>query len=115
VVRHLPTGRSALLFRTEVALSAQTISCDDQARFPIACLFHDAQQFTGLSDGQARSASTWRLHLTASLSAVSFAKLAARQRSDRPQAPFSMASLKRRYVKQHLVDRILDHGVTAGR
>lgn len=46
---------------------------------------------------------------------MSFAKLEARQSSDRQQAPFSMASLKRRYFNQHLVDRILDHVATEGR
>jgi hypothetical protein len=46
---------------------------------------------------------------------VSFAKLEAYQRVDQPQAPFSMASLKRRYFNQHLVDRILDHFATEGR
>jgi len=39
---------------------------------------------------------------------VSFAKLEARQTFGKPEAPFSMASLKRRYVNQHLIDRILD-------
>ena len=96
VVQHLPTGRYALLFSTDVSLSAKTISRYDKARFQIAFLFRDAKQFTGLSDCQARSAGKLRFHFHASLSAVSFAKLEARQSSDRPQAPFSMASLKRR-------------------
>ena len=115
VVRHLPTGRYARLFSTEVSLSATTIYRYYQARFQIAFLFRDAKQFTGLSDCQARSASKLRCHFHASLSAVSFAKLEARQSSDRPQAPCSMASLKRRYFNQHLVDRILDHLATEGR
>jgi hypothetical protein len=97
VVRHLPTGWYGLLFSTDVALSAKTISRYDKARFQIEFLFRDAKQFTGLSDCQARSANKVRFHFNASLSAVSFAKLEARQRSDKPQAPFSMASLKRRY------------------
>jgi hypothetical protein len=46
---------------------------------------------------------------------VSFAKLEARQHADWPQAPFSMARLKRRYFNQHLVDRMLDHLATEGR
>lgn len=117
VVRHLPTGRYALLFSTDVSLSAKTISRYYKARFQIEFLFRDAKQFTGLSDCQARSAGKLQFHFNASLSAVSFAKLEARQRSgsDRPQAPFSMASLKRRYFNQHLVDRILDHLATEGR
>ena len=97
VVRHLPTGRYALLFSTDVSLSAKTIYRYYKARFQIEFLFRDAKQFTGLSDCQARSAGKLRFHFNASLSAVSFAKLEARQSPNRPQAPFSMASLKRRY------------------
>jgi len=115
VVRHRPTGRYALLLSTDVSLSAQTIYRSDKAHFQIEFLFRDAQQFTGLSDCQARSASKLRFHFTASLSAVSFAKLEARQHSDWPQAPFSMASLKRRYFNQHLVDRIVEHLAPEGR
>jgi hypothetical protein len=95
LVRHRPTGRYALLFRTDVAPSAQTIYRYDKERFQIALLFRDAKQFTGLSDCQARSARKLRLHCNASLSAVSFAKLEARQISDKRGVPFSMASLQR--------------------
>jgi hypothetical protein len=109
VARHRPTGRHALLFSTDVALSAKTSYRYDKARFQIELLFRDAQQFIGRSDCQARAAGKLRFHLNASLSAVSFAKLDARQSADQPQAPFSRASLKRRYFNQHLVDRILDH------
>ena len=55
-----------------------------------------------------------RFHFNASLSAVSFAKLEACQRADKRGVPCSMASLKRRYFNQHLVDRILDHLATDG-
>jgi DDE superfamily endonuclease len=115
VVRHLSTGRHALLFSTDVALSAKTIYRYDKARFQIEFLFRDAKQFTGLSDCQARSAGKLRFHFNASLSAVSCAKLEARQYADQPQAPCSMVSLKRRSFNQHLVDRILDHLATEGR
>lgn len=114
VVRHLPTGRYALLFSTDVALSAQTIYRYYKARFQIEFLFRDAKQFTGLSDCQARSANKLHFHFNASLSAVSFAKLEAHQHTDQPGAPFSMASLKRRSFNQHLISRILDHVTTEG-
>jgi hypothetical protein len=114
LVRHQPTGRSALLFSTDVALSAQTIYRYYKARFQIEFLCRDAKQFTGLSDCQARSANKLRFHVNASLSAVSFAKLEARQISDKRGVPFSMASLKRRCLNQHLLDRILDQLATAG-
>jgi hypothetical protein len=115
VVQHFSTGRYALLFSTDVTLSAQAIYRYYKARFQIEFLFRDAKQFTGLSDCQARSANKLRFHFNASLSAVSFAKLEARQPTDHPGAPFSMASLKRRYFNQHLMDRILDHLATEGR
>ena len=113
--QHRPTGRYALLLSTDVALSAQAIYRFDKARFQIEFLFRDAKQFTGLSDCQARSANKLRVHFDASLSAVSFAKLEARQHTDQPGAPFSMASLKRRYFNQHLIDRILDLLASEGR
>jgi hypothetical protein len=114
LVRHRPTGRYALLFSTAGALSAQTIYRYDKARFQIAFLCRDAKQCTGLSDGQARSANKLRFPFNASLSAVSFAKLEARQRADKPGVPFSMASLKRRCFNQHLLDRLLDQLATEG-
>jgi len=114
VVRHRPTQRYALLCSTAVALPATTLSRYYKARFQIACLFRDAKQVTGLSACQARSAQKWRFHCNASLRAVSFAKLEARQTTGKPATPFSMASLKRRCVNQHLVDRILDHVATEG-
>jgi hypothetical protein len=114
-VRHRLTGRYALLFSTDVALSAQTIYRYYKARFQIEFLFRDAKQFTGLSNCQARSASKLRFHFNASLSAVSFAKLEARQSAGTHEGPFSMASLKRRCFNQHLVDRVLDHLAAEGR
>ena len=115
LVRHRPTGRYALLFSTDVALSAQTLYRYYKARFQIEFLFRDAKQFTGLGDCQARSASKLRFHFNASLSAVSFAKLEGRQVSDKQGVPFSMASVKRRCFNQHLVDRILDQLATEDR
>ena len=114
LVRHRPSGRYALLFSTDVALSAQAIYRYYKARFQIEFLFRDAKQFTGLSDGQARSANKLRFHFNASLSAVSFAKLEARQSSNKRGVPFSMASLKRHYFNQHLLDRILEQLATEG-
>jgi hypothetical protein len=113
LVRHRPTGRYAVLLSTDVSLAAQTIYRYYKARFQIALLFRDAQQCTGLSDWQARSARKERFHCNASLSAVSVAKLEARQISDPRGVPFSMASLKWCGFNQHLLDRILDHLATA--
>jgi hypothetical protein len=79
--------RSAVLFRT----------------------FRDAKQFTGLSDCQARSQAKRDFHCNASLSAVTLAKLEARQQNGNCDHAFSMASLKRRAFNQHLIDRICEY------
>jgi hypothetical protein len=70
-------------------------------------LFRDAKQFTGLTDCQARSQAKLAFHFKMSLLAVTFAKLEARQDANAQLPSFSMASLKRRYFNQQLIDRIL--------
>ena len=80
-----------------------------KARFQIEFLFRDAKQFTGLSDGQARSKAKLDFHFNASLSAVTFAKLETRHQHGNGDQAFSMASLKRGAFNQHLIDRICEH------
>lgn len=101
--------RYAVLFSTDVDLNALTLYRYYKARFQIEFLFRDAKQFTGLSDCQARSQAKLNFHFNASLSAVTFAKLEARQHNGNCDQAFSMASLKRRAFNQHLVDRICEH------
>ena len=101
--------RYAVLLSTDVALDALTLYRYDKARFHIEFRFRDAKQFTGLTDCQARSQATLDFHFNASLSAVSLAKLEARQQRGNVDQPFSMASLKRRAFNQHLIDRIYEH------
>lgn len=102
-------NRYAVLFSTDVDLDALTLYRYYKARFHIEFLFRDAKQFTGLTDCQARSHATLDFHFNASLSAVSLAKLEARQQRGNVDQPFSMASLKRRAFNQHLIDRICEH------
>src|SRR5215211_9192193 len=71
--------RRAVLLSTDVALDALTIYRYDKARFQSEFLFRDAQQFTGLTDCQARSHAKRNVHCHARWSAVTRAKLAARQ------------------------------------
>jgi len=85
--------------------AAAFVICDHTIEF----LFRDAKQLTGLQDCQARSAAKLRFHFKARLSAVHFAKLAARQTISQTGQPFSRARVKRRGFKQHLIDRIFDH------
>jgi hypothetical protein len=62
-----------------------------------------------LTDCQARSQAKLDFHFNASLSAVTCAKLEARQQRGDAAQSFSMASLKRRAFNQHLIDRIYEH------
>ena len=91
---------------TDVDLDALTLYRYYKARFQIEFLFRDAKQCTGLSDCQARSQAKLDFHFNASLSAVTLAKLEARQQNGHCDQAFSMASLKRRAFNQHLIDRI---------
>jgi hypothetical protein len=102
-------NRRAVLFSTDVALDALTLYRYYKARFHIEFLFRDAKQFTGLTDCQARSQVKLNFHFNASLSAVTLAKLAARQHNGAAASGLSMASLKRRAFNQHLIERISQH------
>ena len=80
--------RRAVLFSTDVDLDALTIYRYYKARFQIEFLFRDAKQFTGLTDCQARSQAKLNFHFNASLSAVTLAKLEARQQHGDPRQHF---------------------------
>jgi hypothetical protein len=101
--------RRAVLFSTDVDLDALTLYRYYKARFHIEFLFRAAKQFTGLGDCQARSQAKLAFHFKASLTAVTLAKLEARQHHGDAVSSFSMASLKRRAFNQHLIDRIYAH------
>jgi hypothetical protein len=90
-------------------VDALTIYRYYKARVQIEFLFRDAKQFTGWIDCQARAQAKLNFHFNASLSAVTFAKLDARQRSGNAASVFSMVSLKRRAFNQHLIERIAQH------
>lgn len=102
-------NRRAVLFSTDVELDALSVYRYYKARFQIEFLFRDGKQFTGLTDCQARSRTKLDFHFNASLSAVSMAKLQARQLTGDSQQVFSMRSIKRRNFNAHLIDRICDH------
>lgn len=98
--------QTALLFSTDLALSALKIYRFYKARFQIEFLFRDAKQFTGLSDCQARCQSALHCHFNASMTALNLLKLEDRQLtggSDR--SVISIASWKIRKFNEHLLDR----------
>ena len=98
--------RNAGLFRTDLTLDALTLDRSDKARFHSELLCRDAQQLTGLTDGQARSPAQLTVHCHARLSAVTLATLDARQHNGETASAFSMASLKRRAFHQHRIEHI---------
>ena len=101
--------RRAVRLSMDVDVDTLTIYRYDKARCHIELLFRDAQQFIGVTDGQGRSQAQRTVHFNASLSAVTLAKLAARQHNGDTASGFSMASLKRRAFNHHLIERIAQH------
>ena len=107
--------RSAGLLSTDVDLHALTLYRYSKARCQIEFLCRDAKQCTGLIECQARSQAKLNFHFNASLSAVTLAKLEARQQKGDVASAFSMVSLKRRAFTQHLIDRISPYFATGHR
>jgi hypothetical protein len=109
VDHHYPTRvRTCLLFSTDIEQDPQQIVQYYKLRFQIEFLFRDAKQFTGLEDCQARTAQKLAFHFNASLTALNLAKLEAwQQHSGQSPFVFSMASVKRRMLNQHLLERFI--------
>lgn len=104
--RRLPnTTNYVVLFSTDLKQTAEDIYQLYRLRFQIEFIFRDAKQFTGLSDCQARDAKKLDFHFNASFTALNLAKLDAhRQHSGQQPFVFSMASVKRRALNDHLLD-----------
>jgi hypothetical protein len=97
----------ALLFSTDLTLSALDIFHFYKARFQIEFVFRDAKQFTGLADCQACSQSQLNWHFNISFAALNIAKIEDRltQEVDSLKNVFSMASWKARYFNQKMISR----------
>ena len=100
--------RTALLFSTDVEQDPRQIYQFYKLRFQIEFLFRDAKQFTGLSDCQARDVLKLDFHFNASFTALNLSKFDAHQQHQ-GQDPlvFSMASVKRRALNRHLLERFI--------
>jgi hypothetical protein len=109
VVVDPPHHRRAGLWSPHVDIDALTLYRSDKARCQSELLCRDATQFTGLTDGQARSHAKRTVHFNARLSAVTCAKLDARQHNGDAASGVSLASLKRRAVNQPLIERLSPH------
>jgi hypothetical protein len=98
----------AVLFSTELEQSALEIYQLYRLRFQVEFIFRDAKQFTGLSDCQARSVKKLDFHFNASFTALNLAKLdAVQQHTGNTRLVFSMASVKRRALNEHLLDTFI--------
>ena len=97
-----------LRFSTDVEQDPRQIYQDYKLQFQVEFIFWDAKQFTGLEDCQTRDAQKLAFHFNASLTALNLAKLEARQQhSGQEPFVFSLASIKRRMLNQHLLDRFI--------
>ncbi|KAM3098850.1 transposase [Phormidesmis sp. 146-12] len=106
--RHPTRTRTCLLFSTNIEQDPMQIYQYYKLRFQIEFIFRDAKQFTGLEDCQARDAQKLAFHFNASLTALNLAKFdALQQHSGQHPFVFSMASVKRRMLNQHLLDRFI--------
>ena len=101
-------SRFTVLFSTDVEQDPMDIYKLYTLRFQIEFLFRDAKQFTGLVDCQARNSVKLEFHFNASFTALNLAKVEAVQQHQ-TGAPliFSMASIKRRALNSHLLDRFI--------
>ncbi|MEP0919917.1 transposase [Leptolyngbya sp. DQ-M1] len=100
--------RTCLLFSTDVGQDPVQIYHYYKLRFQIEFIFRDAKQFTGLEDCQARDAQKLAFHFNASFTALNLARLdALQQHSGLAPFVFSMASVKRRMLNQHLLERFI--------
>lgn len=97
-----------LLFSTDVEQDAQQIYQFYKLRFQIEFIFRDAKQFIGLEDCQARDLVKLEFHFNASLTALNLAKVESSQpHPGQEPFTFSMASVKRRALNQHLLERFI--------
>ena len=100
--------RWVLLFSTDIHQDPKEIYQMYKLRFQVEFIFRDAKQFTGLSDCQARDAQKLEFHFNASVTALNLAKLNAyRQHSGEKPFVFSMATVKRRALVEHLLDTFI--------
>jgi len=96
-----------LLFSTDLDLDARTLYRYYTARFQIEFVFRDAKQFTGLTHCQARCKDSLDFHFNMSLSLLNLARIEHRMKYPEDNEGFSMASLKRSYTNELLLNFFL--------
>jgi len=101
--------RYIVLASTDLELDGRKLVEFYGARFQIEFLFRDSQQFTGLTECQARNESALDFHFNASLATLNLvrAEELSAQPSNEAQA-FSMASWKQRQFNERLLDLFIE-------
>lgn len=98
---------TALLFSTDLNLSAFKIFCYYKARFQIEFAFRDAKQYVGLGDCQSRNKESIHFHFNVSFASLNLVKI--QDQLDRAEhekkVAFSMASYKAKYHNESMIDR----------
>ena len=98
-----------VLFSTDLEIDPVFLYRCYSARFQIEFVFRDARQFTGLADCQARSPEAIDTHVNASLMALNLAKVTLQEtQAEAEPLSFSIASLKRLALNEHLLDLFID-------
>ena len=109
VVRYERDGRVgiAVLFSTDLSLSAFQIYRYYKARFQIEFLFRDAKQYTGLNDFQTRNKESIDFHINGSLSVVGIGKALHQLKNPdtEDRKPFSMANYKTYFHNEVMIKR----------
>jgi len=95
-----------VLFSTDLTMSAETIYRYYTSRFQIEFIFRDAKQFTGLTHCQARCQESLDFHFNMSLSLLNLARIDHRLQNKQSDESFSMASYKRRYANEMMLELI---------
>ncbi len=100
-------GKSSfvLLFTTDLKMHPMMIYSAYTARFQIEFIFRDAKQFTGLTHCQARDEKRLNFHFNMSLAILNIMKVYHQQNAS--HRPFSMASYRRRFANEMLIDLFL--------
>lgn len=109
VRRHKHGIATALLFSTDIHLSATDIHRFYKVRFQIEFLFRDAEQFAGLSDCQARCEISPDFRFNACMTALNVAKWKSRRIAPSGTSQgCSIASAKIRNFNEYMLKRFCD-------
>jgi hypothetical protein len=102
-------ARYIVLASPDLALEGHKLVEYYVARFQIEFIFRDSQQFTGLTDCQARAEAALDFHFHAALATLNLAR-AEELRARTTQLPqvFSMASWKQRQFNERLLDVFIE-------